>query len=276
MCSQGTDVTEPEPPPGRSPDVADMSSPVAPGRPEPVPEHAVELLRRHVRLASPSSDPAAVAARVRVATRELARFRMVYEFGIEEMLTKIRILRSEFRQTHSHNPIEHVTSRLKTMDSILEKAVRYGCSTDVATIRERVRDIAGIRVTCSFASDLYRVADMLCAQPDVELVECKDYVAHPKPNGYRSLHLIVRIPVFLSDRTEHVPVEIQIRTIAMDFWASVEHKLSYKYRGDLPAHLRTELLDAATTAAELDERMGRLRDEVRDLGDDGTARGTPA
>ena len=207
-----------------------------------------------------------VAAVVRDARRELARFRMGYEFGIEEMLTKIRILRSEFEQTQDHNPIEHVSSRLKSMDSIIEKAVRYGCAIDPDTLRERVRDIAGIRITCSFVSDAYRVADMISAQPDVELVECKDYIAHPKANGYRSLHLIVRIPVFLSDRTEHVFVEIQIRTIAMDFWASVEHKLFYKYRGAVPDHLRTELLDAATTAAELDQRMGRLREEVQDLG----------
>lgn len=221
------------------------------------------------------ADVTQVAARVRDAQRGVARFRMGYEFGIEEMLTKIRILRSEFRQTHDHNPIEHVTSRLKTMDSILEKAARYGCSTDLVTIREQVRDIAGIRITCSFESDAYWVADMLSRQPDVEVVERKDYIAQPKANGYRSLHLIVRIPVFLSDHTEHVPVEIQIRTIAMDFWASVEHKLSYKYRGDVPEHLRTELLAAATTAAELDARMGRLRDEVRDVGDAVAAHSVP-
>ncbi|NEC93694.1 GTP pyrophosphokinase family protein, partial [Streptomyces sp. SID12501] len=126
------------------------------------------------------------------------------------------------------------------------------------TIRERILDIAGIRITCSFVSDAYWVADMLASQPDVEVVRRKDYIAEPKANGYRSLHLIVRIPVFLSDRTEHVPVEVQIRTIAMDFWASVEHKLSYKYHGALPEDLRTELLDAAVTGAELDARMGRL------------------
>ncbi|WP_087508184.1 GTP pyrophosphokinase [Cellulomonas iranensis] len=215
-----------------------------------------------------------VITTVRDAQRELARFRMGYEFGIEEMLTKIRILRSEFRQTHDHNPIEHVTSRLKSIDSILEKTTRYGCAADPATIRERILDIAGIRITCSFVSDAYWVADMLASQPDVEVVRRKDYIAEPKANGYRSLHLIVRIPVFLSDRTEHVPVEVQIRTIAMDFWASVEHKLSYKYHGALPEDLRTELLDAAVTGAELDARMGRLRAEVRDLGAEG-ATGTP-
>jgi len=232
--------------------------------------------RRAAELVAADMDPGSVAGHVRDAQREMARFRMGYEFGIEEMLTKIRILRSEFRQTHDHNPIEHVTSRLKSMDSILDKAVRYGCATDVPTIRERIRDIAGIRITCSFESDAYWVADMLSQQPDVEIVQRKDYIAAPKANGYRSLHLIVRIPVFLSDRTEHVFVEVQIRTIAMDFWASVEHKLFYKYRGDVPGHLQTELLDAAHTAAELDARMGRLRDEVRDLGTGGAASPVPS
>lgn len=234
---------------------------------------AAVVQRRAAALSAPDVDPAHVVSQVRSATRELARFRMVYEFGIEEMLTKIRILRSEFAQTHDHNPIEHVSSRLKSMDSILEKAGRYGCATDPATIRERIRDIAGIRITCSFESDAYRVADMLAQQPDVEVVQCKDYIAHPKDNGYRSLHLIVRIPVFLSDRTEHVFVEIQIRTIAMDFWASVEHKLFYKYAGAVPDDLRSELLDAARTAAELDARMGRLREELHDLGDRTAAEG---
>ena len=227
--------------------------------------------RRAAALVTEDVDPGRVVDRVRDAQRDMARFRMVYEFGIEEMLTKIRILRSEFRQTHDHNPIEHVTSRLKSMDSILDKTMRYGCTSDLPTVRERIRDIAGIRITCSFESDAYAVADMLTQQPDVEVVQRKDYIAAPKANGYRSLHLIVRIPVFLSDRTEHVFVEVQIRTIAMDFWASVEHKLSYKYRDALPPHLRDELLDAAATAAELDARMGRLRDEVRDLGTEGAA-----
>ncbi len=213
-----------------------------------------------------AADPVAIADQVREAQRAMARFRMGYEFGIEEMLTKIRILRAEFRQAHDHNPIEHVTSRLKSIDSILEKTTRYGCTADPQTIRERILDIAGIRITCSFVSDAYWVADMLSSQPDVEVVRRKDYIAGPKDNGYRSLHLIVRVPVFLSDRTEHVPVEVQIRTIAMDFWASVEHRLSYKYRGEVPEHLRSELRAAAATAAELDARMGLLRDEVRDLG----------
>ena len=263
--------------PGTTSTSAAPPSPAGPDAAPDVTEGVADVVRRRATgLSAPDLDPADVVTQVRTATREMARFRMVYEFGIEEMLTKIRILRSEFAQTHDHNPIEHVSSRLKSMDSILEKAGRYGCATDPATIRERIRDIAGIRITCSFESDAYRVADMLAQQPDVEVVQCKDYIAHPKDNGYRSLHLIVRIPVFLSARTEHVYVEIQIRTIAMDFWASVEHKLFYKYAGAVPDDLRGELLDAARTAAELDARMSRLREELHDLEDPDRTAGATA
>lgn len=190
------------------------------------------------------------------------RLQMYYRFGIEAVLTKVNILRQEFENTHAYSPIEHVRSRLKSLDSLIAKVIRYECEPTVDEVRTRVRDIAGIRITCSFESDVYWIASMLTKQPDVELVQTKDYIADPKPNGYRSLHLIVRVPVFLSDRTEQIFVEIQIRTIAMDFWASVEHKLFYKYRRELPEPLIAELDDAARIAAELDHRMARLRDEI--------------
>lgn len=208
-------------------------------------------------------DPATVGERLRALQRELTRFLLHYQFGIDEVLTKVNILREEFVHTHDHSPIEHVSSRLKSMDSLLDKVRRTGCEPTLPAIRERIRDVAGIRITCSFVSDAYWVVDMLARQPDVEVVEIKDYIAQPKPNGYRSLHMIVRIPVFLSDRTEHVHVELQVRTIAMDFWASVEHQLYYKYDREVPAHLLAELDDAARVASELDARMGRLRDELR-------------
>lgn len=210
-------------------------------------------------------DQAADAASWRELREEFVRFRLYYQFGIEELLTKINILRQEFESTHAYSPIEHVRSRLKSPESLVNKVVRYGCEPTISAVRSRVRDIAGIRITCSFESDVYWIASMLTKQPDVTLVQTKDYIANPKPNGYRSLHLIVQVPVFLSDRTEQVFVEVQIRTIAMDFWASVEHKLLYKYRQDLPGHLATELDDAARIAAELDQRMARLRDEIRSI-----------
>ena len=215
-------------------------------------------------------DPADLAradsswfARARVLRDEFGRLQMYYGFGIEEVSTKIRILRQEFEQVYDYTPIEHVRTRLKSPESLLAKALRQGTELTVPAIRAEIRDIAGIRVTCSFVSDVYWIAEMLSAQPDLTVLTTKDYIAHPKPNGYRSLHLIVQVPVFLSRHTEHIPVELQIRTIAMDFWASMEHKLRYKYRADMPDDLRAELDDAAAVAAQLDARMGRLRDEVR-------------
>ena len=198
--------------------------------------------------------------------QEVERLRLVYQFGIEEMLTKITILRQEFEQIHDYSPIEHVRSRLKSVDSMVAKAQRYGCGESVEAIRGGVRDIAGIRITCSFVSDVYWIAQMLQRQPDVETLQVKDYISEPKPNGYRSLHLILAVPVFLSESTEQVPVELQIRTIAMDFWASMEHKLNYKYHRALSADLLSELGDAARLARELDDRMARLREEIRPEG----------
>ena len=205
------------------------------------------------------------AERLRDLREEFIRFRMYYEFAMEEISTKVAILRQEFENVHSYSPIEHVRTRLKSPESTLNKVIRYGCELTVPAVRARVRDIACIRITCSFVSDVYWIASMLTKQPDVTLVQTKDYIADPKPNGYRSLHLIVQVPIYLSDRTEQVFVEIQIRTIAMDFWASVEHKLFYKYDRELPPDLKGELDDAARVAADLDERMGRLRDEIRDF-----------
>ncbi|MDQ7992348.1 MAG: GTP pyrophosphokinase family protein [Propionicimonas sp.] len=223
------------------------------------------LLAGGADLADADEQTARLAAQWRELREEFTRFRLYYQFGIEEVLTKVNILRQEFENTHSYSPIEHVRSRLKSPESLVAKVVKYGCEPTIPAVRARVRDIAGIRITCSFESDVYWIASMLTKQPDVTLVQTKDYIAEPKPNGYRSLHLIVQVPVFLSDRTELVFVEIQIRTIAMDFWASVEHKLFYKYRQELPGHLAAELDDAARIAAELDHRMARLRDEIRSI-----------
>ncbi|WP_159499679.1 GTP pyrophosphokinase family protein [Microbacterium sp. 18062] len=215
---------------------------------------------------STPDDAEGMAAELREVHDEFARFRLYYQFGIEEVLTKINILRQEFEQSHAYSPIEHVRSRLKSVESLLEKVVRVECDLAIPAIRDRVRDIAGIRITCSFVSDVYAIAGMLARQPDLTVVQTKDYIENPKDNGYQSLHLIVQVPVFLSDHTENVFVELQIRTIAMDFWASIEHKLSYKYRNELPRHLVAELDAAARSAADLDARMGRLRDEILTLG----------
>jgi putative GTP pyrophosphokinase len=202
-------------------------------------------------------------SRWRALRDEFLHLQLLYRFGIQEMSTKIDILRQEFESVYDYSPIEHVRTRLKSPDSLFAKAVRQGTDLTVAAIRAEVRDIAGIRITCSFVSDVYWIAEMLATQEDLTVLATKDYVAAPKKSGYRSLHLIVEVPIFLSRTVERVPVELQIRTIAMDFWASIEHKLHYKYSADMPPHLAAEIEDAGRLAADLDARMGRLRDEVR-------------
>lgn len=212
------------------------------------------------------SDAVPLLPPARAGSDQLARFRMRYQFALDEVTTKISILREEFEQSHDHSPIEHVRTRLKSVESLFAKVARIGCEPTLEEIEARIRDIAGIRIVCPFVSDVYWISDMLTGQPDVTVLEVEDYIRSPKANGYRSLHLIIRVPVFLSDRTEHVPVELQIRTIAMDFWASVEHSIYYKYDGVVPTTLLDELHHAADTAASLDQTMGRLRTEVRALG----------
>ena len=194
---------------------------------------------------------------------ELQRFMMEYRFGLQEVETKIGILRDEFLLTHDYNPIEHVSSRVKSPDSLVEKVQRKGIDGDFASIRSSITDIAGIRITCSFTADVYRLFDLLTAQDDVRVLQVKDYIAQPKPNGYKSLHAILEVPVFLSTGRIEVPVEVQFRTIAMDFWASLEHKIYYKYATQVPDELLESLKDAADTAAELDARMERLHRQIK-------------
>lgn len=211
------------------------------------------------------TDQEQLASELKELRRDLTRFRLRYKFAIDEVTTKISILRQEFEEAHDHSPIEHVRSRLKSPESLFAKMARIECDPTLENIEREIRDIAGVRVVCPFVSDVYWISDMLTSQPDVTVLEVEDYIAEPKRNGYRSLHQIIEIPVFLSDRTEHVPVELQIRTIAMDFWASVEHTIYYKYEGMVPSTLLDELHQAARTAATLDSTMGHLRTEVRDL-----------
>jgi putative GTP pyrophosphokinase len=195
------------------------------------------------------------------------RFMLSYEFGIQEMMTKINILAAEFTHLHDYSPIEHVKSRVKTPESILDKANRKGYPLDLPSLRDTMRDIAGIRITCSFVEDVYAVANMLTGQQDVTVIGTKDYIASPKPNGYKSLHLILAVPVFLSQTTEAIPVEVQIRTVAMDFWASLEHKIHYKFGGNAPPEIQAELHEAAVVADRLDAKMAGLHKRVRSTAD---------
>lgn len=194
---------------------------------------------------------------------EFQRFLREYEFGMREVETKISILRDEFLHDHAYNPIEHVKSRLKSPDSIVEKIARRGIDDpDFERIRKEITDIAGVRVTCSFVGDVYRLFDLLTEQDDITVRIVKDYIKEPKANGYKSLHAIIEVPVFLSTGPLAVPVEVQFRTIAMDFWASLEHKIYYKFSNQVPSHLVESLSDAAEAAAELDSRMERLHREA--------------
>ncbi|MFJ7950037.1 GTP pyrophosphokinase family protein [Lysinibacillus sp. NPDC096418] len=196
---------------------------------------------------------------------DIKRFFLAYKFALSEVETKINILKEEFKMIHDYNPIEHVSTRVKSAKSILQKVQKKNLPPTIEAIRENIRDIAGVRITCSFVEDIYKVSEMLHNQCDIEVVEVKDYIAEPKENGYQSLHLIIKIPIYMSDRMDKIYTEVQIRTIAMDFWASLEHKIYYKYNKDVPDYIRNELKDAALQAAELDRKMERLNKEINIL-----------
>ncbi|OIH83747.1 GTP pyrophosphokinase [Arthrobacter sp. UCD-GKA] len=191
-----------------------------------------------------------------------ARFMLNYQFAMDEIMTKINILKTEFEHLHDYSPIEHVSARLKSPESLLSKARRRDLPLSFETLSENVLDVAGVRIVCSFISDAYWVAKMITSQPDITVVTVKDYIEEPKPNGYKSLHIIVKVPIFLSESVQNIHVELQIRTVAMDFWASLEHKIYYKYDKEVPAELLAELKEAAGVADRLDSTMERIHNEV--------------
>ena len=195
--------------------------------------------------------------------REWDRLVFPYSSAIKKMNTKIDILKAEFISEQNYNPIEHVTSRLKTERSIARKLEREGHEVNLRNIETYLNDIAGVRVVCSFTSDIYKVADLISEQDDIKVLIVKDYIANPKSNGYKSYHMIVTIPIFLSDGKVDTKVEIQIRTIAMDFWASLEHKIYYKFEGNAPDYIKDELAECARLTNMLDERMLSLNEEIR-------------
>ncbi|KKI93671.1 GTP pyrophosphokinase [Bacillus sp. SA1-12] len=189
-------------------------------------------------------------------------FLLLYKFALDEMNTKLEILNEEFEFSHQHNPIEHIKSRLKEPTSIIGKLQRKGLAITTEEAAKHIQDIAGVRIICSFVSDIYKILNMISSQDDINVLKVKDYLKNPKSNGYQSLHLLVEIPVFLTNRTEYIKVEIQIRTIAMDFWASLEHKIYYKYDKEVPESLTNELKEAAEIAHYLDMKMKRIHDEM--------------
>lgn len=200
--------------------------------------------------------------------KNMTRLMLIYKFALAELETKIEILQEEFLMIHEYNPIEHTSSRLKSPESIMKKLGRKGKEISVSSIRENVKDIAGLRITCSFISDIYQIHEMLQNQSDLKILNVKDYIQNPKNNGYKSLHLLIEIPVFMSDCKEIVTVEVQIRTIAMDFWASLEHKIFYKYDQFVPERLLKELKEAADSAYALDQKMERLHNEIKIIKDE--------
>jgi len=185
-----------------------------------------------------------------------------YQAAIKEVQTKLEILDDEFQMKHRRNPIHHMQSRMKTIQSMMEKLRRKQANVSISSAVDNLTDIAGIRVICSYIQDIYTVANLLTKQDDIRVVKVRDYIRQPKENGYRSLHLVVEVPVFLAEGRVLVPVEVQIRTIAMDFWASLEHSLRYKAQGQVTEDISAELLKTASDIAMLDERMQSIHDRV--------------
>lgn len=192
-------------------------------------------------------------------------FEHLYESAIREVKTKLEILDSEFRTKYAYNPIHHIEDRLKSPKSILEKLRRKDKSFTVEAAKSNLYDVAGVRVICNYIDDIYTVADLLTAQDDVKLIQRKDYIREPKPNGYRSLHLVIQTPVYLSDAKEEVYVEVQIRTIAMDFWASLEHELKYKTDTEVSSELAERLKQCAETIAATDSEMQEIYKTLKEL-----------
>lgn len=189
----------------------------------------------------------------------------LYNSALKEVGTKLEILNDEFRHVHRYNPIEHIKKRIKTPESIVKKLEKDGHEVNLENMLKHVHDIAGIRVICSFTSDIYKLAAMIGNQSDLNVIEIKDYIKNPKESGYKSYHMLVEVPIFLSDSVVDTMVEIQIRTIAMDFWASLEHKIYYKFEGVAPEHISRELRETAEMVATLDEKMLCLNEEILKL-----------
>lgn len=190
---------------------------------------------------------------------------LVYNSALKEIGTKLEILNDEFQHVHRYNPIEHIKSRIKSSESIVKKLKRNGYESTIENMVEYVNDIAGIRVICSFTSDIYRIAEMISNQNDIKVLAIKDYIKNPKASGYKSYHMLVTVPIYLSDRIVQTKVEIQIRTVAMDFWASLEHKINYKFEGKVPQYIKEELVECANMISDVDARMLKLNEEIRDM-----------
>lgn len=193
---------------------------------------------------------------------------LIYTSALKQIETKLEILNEEFQHVHCYNPIEHIKSRVKTSESIVKKLKKHGYESTLDNMVKYVNDIAGIRINCSFTSDIYRLADIIRNQQDIRVISVKDYITKPKKSGYKSYHMIVTVPVYLSDRILDTKVEIQIRTVAMDFWASLEHKMNYKFEGNAPEHLKNDLVECSKIVSMLDTQMMMLNEEMQKYSSD--------
>ena len=195
--------------------------------------------------------------------RQYKELIMMYNSAIKEVKTKLEVLNDELSIKNERNPIESISSRVKSITSIVNKLNRKGKEISVKEVYNTLNDVAGIRIICSFVDDIYQIANMLIRQDDIKLVEVKDYIQHPKPNGYRSLHLVIEVPIFLSNRKRYMKVEIQIRTMAMDFWASLEHELKYKHDIENENEISKELRECAEAISNTDMKMLEIRDKIK-------------
>lgn len=196
---------------------------------------------------------------------QFREFLMMYQSAVKEVKTKFEILNDDLSVTYNRNPIEAIKSRIKTPESIVEKMQRKGLDINMNSLMYYIEDVAGVRVICSFIDDIYEVANMFVSQDDITVVSVKDYIKNPKPNGYRSYHMIVEVPVFFANRRQNMKVEVQLRTIAMDFWASLEHKMKYKKDIEGSVEIVRELKNCADNVADLDKKMQDIHEKITNL-----------
>lgn len=194
--------------------------------------------------------------------KELQKEDTLYNSALQEIKTKIEILRDDFRVSNAYNPIEHIKMRIKQPASILKKVYLRGIDLECETIKRELTDIVGIRVVCTFKSDIYKIAEILSNLEDIQIIQIKDYISTPKESGYQSYHMIVKVPVHMIKGKVYCKVEIQLRTMAMDFWASLEHKIKYKYERSIPKEIKDELFDCSKIVDSLDDKMLKLHKKV--------------
>lgn len=190
---------------------------------------------------------------------------LLYDAAVKQVETKIEILSRDFQLAYRYNPIEHVRTRVKTPEGIVNKLIRYEKDVTIENAVKYIKDIAGARIICSFTSDIYRLAEAIGNQSDVTILSIKDYIREPKESGYRSYHMVITVPVYLTSGVVETPIEVQIRTIAMDFWASLEHKLNYKLQGEAPDYIKKDLKASAKLIKELDDKMMDINNAIEEL-----------